>query len=82
MDKVLTGFLMALFCWLVSCIVGALIVGVILPVNGSPITTFDGLVFVAIGWIVFNHNSKDEDYQTSFNIWMAILYVPTLLSIL
>ena len=82
MTNVLTGFLMALFCWLVSCIIGALIVGVILPVNGSPITTFDVLVFVAIGWIVFNHNCKGENYQTSFNIWMAILYVPTLLSIL
>ena len=82
MDKVLIGFLMALFCWLVSCIIGALIVGVMLPVNGSSITTFDGLVFVAIGWVVFNHNSKDEDYQTSFNIWMTILYVSTLLSIL
>ena len=82
MDKVLTGFLMALLCWIASYIIGALIVGVILPVNGSPITTFDGLVFVAIGWIVFNYNSKDEDYQTSFNIWMTILYVPTLLSIL
>ena len=82
MTNVLTGFLMALLCWIVSCIIGALIVGVILPANGSPIAVFDALVFVAIGWIVFNHNSKDEDYQTSFNIWMTILYVPTLLSIL
>ena len=82
MTNVLTGFLMALFCWLVSCICGALLVNAFIPVNGTPLTTFDGLVFVAIGWIVFNHNSKDEDYQTSFNIWMAILYVPTLLSIL
>lgn len=81
MTNILTGYLMTLFCWLVSCITGALIVGVLLPVNGSPITTFDGLVFVAIGWIVFNHNFKGEDYQTSFNIWMAILYVSTLLSI-
>ena len=82
MTNVLTGFLMALFCWLVSCIVGVLLVNAFIPANGIPLTTFDGLVFVAIGWIVFNHNSKEEDYQTSFNIWMALIYVPTLLSIL
>lgn len=82
MDKLLTGFLMALFCWLVSCIVGALLVNAFIPPDGTPLTTFDGLVFVAIGWIVFNHNSKDEDYQTSFNIWMSLLYIPTLLSVL
>lgn len=82
MDKVLTGFLMTALCWLVSCIIGALLVNAFIPASGSPLTIFDGLVFVAIGWIVFNHNSKDEDYQTSFNIWMTILYVPTLLSIL
>ena len=83
MDKVLIGFLMALFCWLVSCIIGALIVGVMLPVNGSSITTFDGLVFVAIGWIVFNvKNLVEPEYKTWFNIWMSLIYVPTLLSIL
>lgn len=82
MTNVLIGFLMALFCWLVSCIIGTLLVNAFIPANGIPLTIFDGLVFVAIGWIVFNHNSKNEDYQTSFNIWMTILYVPTLLSIL
>ena len=82
MSNVLVGFFMALICWLVSCICGALLVNAFTPVNGIPLTTFDGLVFVAIGLIVFNHNSKDEYYQTSFNIWMIILYVPTLLSIL
>lgn len=82
MDKVLTGFLMALFCWIVSCIIGALLVNAFIPANGIPLTTFDGLVFVAIGWIVFSYNSKDEDYQTWFNIWMVLIYVPTLLSIL
>lgn len=82
MTNVLTGFLMALFCWIVSCICGALLVNAFIPVNGIPLTTLDGLVFVAIGWIVFSHNSKDEDYQASFNIWMTILYIPTLLSVL
>lgn len=82
MGNILIGFFMAALCWLVSCICGALLVNAFIPANGIPLTTFDGLVFVAIGWIVFNHNNKDEDYQTSFNIWMAILYVPTLLSVL
>lgn len=82
MTNILTGFLMTLFCWLVSCIIGALLVNAFIPANGIPLTTFDGLLFVAIGWIVFNHNNKGEDYQISFNIWMTILYVPTLLSVL
>ena len=82
MGNMLIGFFMAALCWLVSCICGALLVNAFIPANGIPLTTFEGLIFVAIGWIVFNHNSKDEDYQTSFNICMAILYVPTLLSIL
>lgn len=82
MDKIVTGFLMTLLCWLTGCIIGTLLFNVIIPPDGVPLTTFDGLVFVAIGWIVFNCNSKSEDYQTSFNIWMTILYLPTLLSIL
>lgn len=82
MTNVLTGFLSALLCWLVSGIIGTLIVGVMLPVNGSPITTFDGLVFVAIGWIVSNvKNLVEPEDKTWFNIWMALLYVPTLLGI-
>lgn len=82
MDRIINGFLMTLLCWLTSCIVGALLFNVIVPPDGVPLTTFDGLVFVAIGWIIFNHINKNEDYQTSFNIWMAVLYIPTLLSIL
>lgn len=83
MDKVLTGFLMTLFCWLTSCICGALIANAIFPVNGMGLTTFDGLVFVAIGWMIFNQNFKDDkEYQVSFNIWMSLLYIPTLLSVL
>lgn len=82
MDNMLIGFFMATLCWLVSCIVGTLLVNAFIPVNGIPLTTFEELIFVAIGWIVFNHNSKDKDYQTSFNIWMTILYIPTLLSVL
>ena len=82
MDKIVTGFLMTLLCWLTSCIIGTLLFNVIVPPDGSPLTIFDGLVFVTIGWIVFNNNSKGENYQTSFNIWMTLLYIPTLLSIL
>lgn len=81
MDKILTGFLMALLCWLTSCIIGALIVNAMVPPSGTALTIFDGLVFVAIGWIVFNYNGKGEEYQAPFNIWMAILYLSTLLSI-
>ena len=82
MERMINGFLMTLLCWLTSCIVGALLFNVIVAPDGVPLTTFDGLVFVAIGWIAFNHNSKGEEYRTSFNIWMTILYLPTLLSIL
>lgn len=80
--KLFIGFWSMILCWLVSCIIGTLIVGVMLPVNGSPITAFDAMVFVAIGWIVFNVNDLVEpEYKTWFNIWMALMYIPTLLSI-
>lgn len=82
MDRMINGFLMTLLCWLTSCIIGTLLFNVIVPPDGSPLTTFDGLVFIAIGWIICNRINKGEDYQTSFNIWMTILYIPTLLSIL
>lgn len=81
--KLFIGFCSMILCWLVSCIVGTLIVGVILPATGSPITAFDGLAFVAIGWIVSNVNNLVEpEYKTWFNIWMSLIYVPTLLSVL
>lgn len=82
MDRIINGFLMTLLCWLTSCIIGTLLFNVIVPPDGVPLTIFDGLVFVAIGWVIFNYINKDEDYQTSFNIWMTILYIPTLLNIL
>lgn len=80
--KLFIGFWSMIFCWVVSCILGTLIVGVMFPINDSPITTFDGLVFVAIGWIVFNVNNLVEpEYKTWFNVWMGLIYIPTLLSV-
>ena len=81
--KLFIGFWSMILCWVVSCIVGTLIVGVMLPVTGSPITAFDGMTFVAIGWIVFNvNNLVESEYKTWFNIWMGLIYIPTLLSVL
>lgn len=81
--KLFIGFWTMILCWIVSCIVGTLIVGVILPTTGSPLTTFEGLVFVAIGWIIFNVKDLVEpEYKTWFNIWMGLIYIPTLLSVL
>ena len=78
--KLFIGFWSMIFCWLVSCILSACLFGAGLGQKCN----FDlAMISVLIGWIVFNvKNLVESEYKTWFNIWMALIYVPTLLSIL
>lgn len=80
MGNILIGFFMATLCWIVSCILGVCLFGAGLGQECN----FDlAMISVLIGWIVFNvKNLVELEYKSWFNIWMALIYVPTLLSVL
>ena len=78
--KLFIGFWSMIFCWIVSCILGACLFGAGL---GQECNLDLAMISVLIGWIVFNvKNLVEPEYKTWFNIWMGLIYVPTLLSIL
>lgn len=78
--KLFIGFWSMTLCWIISCILGACLFGAGLGVE------FDfsfAMISVLIGWIVFNVKDLVEpEYKTWFNIWMGLIYIPTLLSVL
>lgn len=80
----MTNFFVALFnvcmCWVLSCFCGLLLVYSIFPTSNSPVTLTECLIYVAIGWVVFNQVGL-EDSQKYFNVIMLILYVFALLFI-
>lgn len=77
--KLFIGFWAMISCWLVSCILGGLLFSVGL---GQELSSGVAMISVLIGWIVFNVKDLVEpEYKTWFNIWMALIYVPTFLSI-
>lgn len=64
-----------ILCWLVSCILGACLFG---AGFGEPVDAGTCMLSVTIGWIVFNvKNLVEPEYKTWFNIWMALIYIPT-----
>lgn len=78
--KLFIGFWSMILCWIVSCILGTCLFGAGLGLG------FDfslAMISVLIGWIVFNVKDLVEpEYKTWFNIWMGLIYIPTLLSVL
>lgn len=78
--KLFIGFWSMMFCWVISCFLGACLFGAGLGQEWN----FDlAMISVLIGWIVFNvKNLVEPEYKTWFNIWMGLIYIPTLLSIL
>lgn len=78
--KLFIGFWTMILCWVASCILGACLFGAGL----GQVFDFDfAMISVLIGWIVFNLKSLVEpEYKTWFNIWMGLIYIPTLLSVL
>lgn len=73
--KLFIGFWTMILCWLVSCILGGLLFSVGL---GQELSSGVAMISVLIGWIVFNvKNLVEPEYKTWFNIWMALIYVPT-----
>lgn len=78
--KLFIGFWTMILCWLISCILGACLFGAGL---GFGFDFSFAMISVLIGWIVFNvKNLVEPEYKTWFNIWMGLIYVPTLLSVL
>lgn len=78
--KLFIGFWTMVLCWISSCILGACLFGAGLGLG------FDfslAMISILIGWIVFNVKDVVEpEYKTWFNIWMGLIYIPTLLSVL
>lgn len=85
----MVNFFVALFdvclCWFMSCFIGLLLASSILPPANAPANELvplgECLIYVAIGWGVFNHGVLEKEYQKTFNIMMTILYVFALLCI-
>lgn len=79
MDKVLVGLIATFFCWTVFPFVGAVLVDSIIPFSGS-FTLIDWMVFVAISWVVTLCINREQEYNTSFNVWMILFFVSALFS--
>lgn len=81
MDKVLAGLMLTFVCWTVFPFVEVVLVDSILPVSGGPFLLIDWMVFVAISWVVVLCINREQEYQTSFNVWMILFFVCALFSI-
>lgn len=78
--KLFIGFWSMISCWMVSCILGVCLFGAGL---GQAFDFDFAMISVLIGWIVFNVKDLVEpEYKAWFNIWMGLIYIPTLLSVL
>lgn len=78
--KLFIGFWTMILCWIASCILGICLFGAGL---GLGFDSSLAMISVLIGWIVFNVKDLVEpEYKTWFNIWMGLIYIPTLLSVL
>lgn len=75
MDKVLVGLIGTFACWTVFPFIGAVLVDSIIPISGNSFSLIDWMVFVAISWVVVLCINREEDYNTSFNVWMILFFV-------
>lgn len=81
MDKVLVGLIATFACWTVFPFIGVVLVDSIIPISSSSFSLIDWMVFVAISWVVILCINREQEYQTSFNVWMILFFACSLFSI-
>lgn len=81
MDKILGGLAATFMCWTVFPFLEIVLVDSIIPVSGNSFSLIDWMVFVAIAWVVVLYINREQEYQTSFNVWMILFFISALFSI-
>lgn len=81
MDKILVGLVATFMCWTVFPFLEIVLVDSIVPITGNSFSLINWMVFVAISWVVTLCINREQEYNTSFNVWMILFFVSALFSI-
>lgn len=81
MDKILVGLIATFMCWTVFPFLEIVLIESIIPTSGGTVTLIDWMLFVVISWIIVLCINREQEYQTSFNIWMILFFTSALFSI-